>query len=55
MLQLLRGKNEMPRKLSKKQMKIARIAEPRDKITAADFKKLRNPKKMQEKKRKFMV
>ena len=26
----------MPRKLSKKQMKIARIAEPRDKITAAD-------------------
>ncbi len=55
MLQLLRGKNEMPRKLSKKQMKIARIAEPRDKITAADFKKLRNPKKMQDKKRKFMV
>ena len=45
----------MPRKLSKKQMKIARIAEPRDKITAADFKKLSNPKKMQEKKRKFMV
>jgi|TARA_R100000084_G_C4624967_1_gene135271 hypothetical protein len=45
----------MPRKLSKKQMKIARIAEPRDKITAADFKKLRNTKKMQEKKRKFMV
>ncbi len=51
----MRGKNEMPRKLSKKQMKIARIAEPRDKITAADFKKLRNPKKMQDKKRKFMV
>ena len=45
----------MPRKLSKKQMKIARIDEPRDKITAADFKNLRNPKKMQEKKRKFMV
>jgi hypothetical protein len=35
----------MPRKLSKKQMKIARIAEPRDKITAADFKKLKKRKK----------
>ena len=43
----------MARKLSKKQMKIARVA--RDKITAADFKKLRNPKKMQTEKRKFMV
>ena len=45
----------MPRKLSKKQMKIARIAEPRDKITAADFKKLRNTKKNAGEKRKFMV
>ena len=27
---------------SEKQKKIARIAEPRDKITGADFKKLRN-------------
>ena len=45
----------MARKLSKKQMKIARVAEPRDKITSADFKKLRNPKKMQTEKRKFMV
>ena len=35
----------MPRKLSKKQMKIARIAEPRDKITAADFRKLRRGKR----------
>ena len=51
----MQGKNVMPRKLSKKQMKIARVAEPRDKITAADFKKLRNPKKMQTEKRKFMV
>ena len=45
----------MARKLSKKQMKIARVAEPRDKITAADFKKLRNPKKMQTEKRKFKI
>ena len=29
---------------SKKQMKIARIAQPRNKITAADFKKLRKKK-----------
>tara|TARA_B100001939_G_scaffold222965_1_gene191883 strand:+ start:380 stop:493 length:114 start_codon:yes stop_codon:yes gene_type:complete len=29
---------------SKKQMKIARIAPPRNKITAADFKKLRKKK-----------
>ena len=33
-----KGKNE---KYSKKQMKIARISHPRDKITAADFKKLK--------------
>ena len=29
------------KKYSKKQMKIARVAEPRDRITGADFKKLR--------------
>jgi|TARA_R100001509_G_scaffold36211_1_gene19319 hypothetical protein len=29
------------KKYSKAQMKIARVAEPRDKITAADFKALR--------------
>ena len=29
---------------SKKQMKIARVARPRNKITAADFKKLRKMK-----------
>jgi len=29
-------------KYSKKQKKLAAIAEPRDKITAADFKKLKN-------------
>jgi hypothetical protein len=45
----------MPRKLSKKQMKIARLADPKNKITGADFKKLKDLKKMQEKKRKFMV
>ena len=33
-----KGKNK---KYSKKQMKIARVAPPRNKITAADFKKLR--------------
>ena len=44
MSQHLRGKNEMARKLSKKQMKIARVAEPRDRITAADFTKLRKNK-----------
>ena len=35
----------MPKKLSKKQKKIARVAEPKDKITAADFKKLKKRKK----------
>jgi hypothetical protein len=30
---------------SKKQMKIARVASPRNKITAADFKKLRRGKR----------
>tara|TARA_Y100001951_G_scaffold52102_1_gene41223 strand:+ start:1241 stop:1372 length:132 start_codon:yes stop_codon:yes gene_type:complete len=33
------------KKYSKKQMKIARVAEPRDKITGADFAKLRKNKK----------
>ena len=33
------------KKLSQKQMKIARVASPRDKITGADFKKLRKGKK----------
>ncbi len=40
----------MPRKLSSKQKKLARISPPRDKITGADFKKLKNAKK---KKKKF--
>ena len=33
------------KKYSKKQMKIARVAEPRDRITEADFAKLRKNKK----------
>ena len=33
------------KKYSKKQMKIARVAEPRDRITGADFAKLRRSKK----------
>ena len=37
-----KGKNK---RYSKKQMKIARVAEPRDRITGADFKKLRMSKK----------
>ena len=45
----------MPRKLSKKQMKIARLADTKNKITGSDFIKLKDLKKMQEKKRKFMV
>ena len=32
-------------KYSKKQMKIARVAEPRDRITGADFRKLRQGKR----------
>lgn len=35
----------MPRKLSSKQKKLARIAEPRNKITGADFKKIKKKKK----------
>ncbi len=34
----------MPRRLTNKQMKIARVAEPRNKITSADFTKLRKGK-----------
>jgi hypothetical protein len=33
------------KKYSAKQMKIARVAPPRDKITGADFKRLRNGKR----------
>ena len=33
------------KKYSKKQMKIARVAEPRDRITGADFAKLKKGKK----------
>ncbi len=39
----------MPRKLSSKQKKLARISPPRDKITGADFKKLKNAKKKNKK------
>ena len=38
---------------TKKQMKIARVAEPRNKITGADFKKLRAGKKNGKKKKKY--
>ena len=41
-----KGKNK---KYSKKQMKIARISHPRDKITAADFKKKNGTKKKSKK------
>lgn len=36
---------EMTKKLSAKQKKIARVAHPRNKITGADFKKLKRKKK----------
>ena len=36
---------EMTKKLSAKQKKIARVAPPRNKITGADFKKLKRKKK----------
>ena len=42
----------MPRKLSSKQKKLARISPPRDKITGADFKKLKKKKKKPTKRRK---
>ena len=35
----------MPRKLSKKQKALARVAKPRNKITGADFRKLKKRKK----------
>ncbi|BAQ88415.1 hypothetical protein [uncultured Mediterranean phage uvMED] len=35
----------MPRKLSKKQKALARVAKPRNKITGADFRKLRRKNK----------
>ena len=35
----------MAKKLSPKQKKIARVAKPRNKITGADFRKLRRRKK----------
>ena len=41
------------KKYSKKQMKIARVAEPRDRITGADSKKLRAGKKKNGKKKKY--
>jgi len=41
---LLKGKL-MPRKLSKKQKALARVAKPRNKITGADFRKLKKRKK----------
>ena len=41
------------KKLSKKQMKIARVAEPRNKITGADFRKLKAGKKKNGKKKKY--
>ena len=39
------GKAKGKSKLTKKQMKIARVAEPRDGITGADFAKLRKSRK----------
>ena len=39
------------KKLSKKQMKIARVAEPRNRITGADFRKLKAGKKKNGKKK----
>jgi len=35
----------MPRRLTNKQMKIAKVAQPRNKITKADFTKLKKTKK----------
>jgi hypothetical protein len=45
----------MPRKLSKKQKVLARVAKPRNKITGADFAKLKENKKLQAKNKKFMA
>ena len=38
---------------TKKQMKIARVTKPRDKITGADIRKLRMSKKKNGKKKKY--
>ena len=38
-------KKKGKKKYTAKQMKIARVAEPRDRITGADFRKLRMSKK----------
>ena len=38
-------KKKGKKKYTAKQMKIARVAEPRDRITGADFRKLRRGKK----------
>lgn len=46
----LKGNRKMP--LTKKQKKIARVSPPRNKITGADFKKLKGKKKSAKKKRK---
>ena len=39
-------KKKGKKKYTAKQMKIARVAEPRDRITGADFRKLRMSKKI---------
>ena len=46
------GGNMPKSKYSAKQKKLARVAPPRDKITGADFKKLRKKKKKPTKRRK---
>ena len=43
------GDNMPGKKYSKKQKKIARVAPPRNKITGADFKKLKKRKKRKKK------
>jgi len=45
MLQLLQKGKQMPRKLSNKQKALASVAKPRNKITGADFKKLKKKKR----------
>ena len=39
----------MPRRLTNKQMKIAKVAQPRNRITKADFTKLKKTKKPRKK------
>ena len=51
---MLKGK-VMGKKLSKKQMEIARMASPKDAITGEDFAKLKELKKLQAKNKKFMA